>query len=236
MDRELINIHGSGTLESFPVVMPATIIMVTGHADVCLDAGIFSVTEGQALVLDKSGSITHSGSGLICSTPDAIERGLLARSVMDLDMVSLSIAVDVLMNESCSNDHKRAAIRLLAYQMVSEVKVDVCEAHDSAKAMVQWLEDHIDEPVNLKILASTFECSPSTVRNRFQLSLGLSPMQLLASMRLQKARHELEQTDGSITAIARSVGYNNLSAFTRFIKSQTGHSPTDLRKRARWAL
>jgi transcriptional regulator GlxA family with amidase domain len=79
--------------------------------------------------------------------------------------------------------------------------------------MIAWLEEHMDESLTLDVLAGQFGCSRSTVLNRFRREMGRSPMRLLATRRLERARVALEQTDRSITDSARSA--NTLAAASR---------------------
>jgi len=58
---------------------------------------------------------------------------------------------------------------------------------------------------------------------------GVSPVELLREMRLQRAFHLIHSTTKSISEIAYEVGFNTPSYFSNCFKKQFGKYPTDLR-------
>jgi AraC-like DNA-binding protein len=70
-------------------------------------------------------------------------------------------------------------------------------------------------------------------RNRFQKEIkdltGLSPVELVRSVRLNEARKKLANPKLSISEVAYSVGFNNLSYFTRSFKAEFGMLPSEYR-------
>ena len=58
---------------------------------------------------------------------------------------------------------------------------------------------------------------------------GVSPVELLREMRLQRAFHLIQTTTKSISEIAYDVGFNTPSYFSNCFKKQFGKYPTDLR-------
>ena len=58
---------------------------------------------------------------------------------------------------------------------------------------------------------------------------GVSPVELLREMRLQRAFHLIQTTTKSISEIAYEVGFNTPSYFSNCFKKQFGKYPTDLR-------
>lgn len=69
-------------------------------------------------------------------------------------------------------------------------------------------------------------------RNRLQTELkeltGLSPVEFIRSVRLNEAKKMLQEKDLNVSEIAYSVGFNNLSYFTRSFKSEFGFLPSQL--------
>ena len=58
---------------------------------------------------------------------------------------------------------------------------------------------------------------------------GISPVELLREMRLQRGYNLLLSTTKSVSEIAFEVGFNTPSYFSNCFKKQFGKYPTDLR-------
>lgn len=70
-------------------------------------------------------------------------------------------------------------------------------------------------------------------RNKLQREMrertGLTPVEFIRSVRLLEAKRRIEETNASISEIAYSVGFNNLSYFTRSFKAEFDCLPKDIR-------
>jgi AraC family transcriptional regulator of adaptative response / methylphosphotriester-DNA alkyltransferase methyltransferase len=64
----------------------------------------------------------------------------------------------------------------------------------------------------------------------FKQEYGLTPVQYLASLRFERAKKLLSETDESIDFIAYDVGFDSLTAFYRFFKKHADMTPTAFRK------
>lgn len=195
------------------------------------------VHAGQVALLAAGSSVRvqYAGEGVLF--PDAA--GACARlavgSVHELDPVSAGIIREVLLSGSADASYRLAAARFLACRLAATGGAVADEA-SLVERVLAYMDAHLDEPLGLDVLAGQFGCSRTTLQERFQSTLDRSPMRVLAEKRLMVARRELELTSRSITDIARSVGYAELSSFTRFFKAQTGLSPRAVRDRARWVV
>lgn len=78
-------------------------------------------------------------------------------------------------------------------------------------------------------LAQGVAMSPSRFSARFTATLGISPMAYVARWRMNIACRRLQGTQQSINEIAFSLGYENLSAFSRSFKRHTGSTPATWR-------
>lgn len=69
-------------------------------------------------------------------------------------------------------------------------------------------------------------------RNKFQKEIkeatGLTPVEFIRSIRLNEAKRLLESSNYSVSEIAFSVGFNNLSYFTRSFKTAFGFLPSEV--------
>ena len=81
-------------------------------------------------------------------------------------------------------------------------------------------------------LAERMGVSPRTLRRRLGEE-GWSYRELLASVRVERAKKLLETTAEPITAVGYRVGYDNASAFARAFRTQVGVSPSRYRRMRR---
>jgi len=96
---------------------------------------------------------------------------------------------------------------------------------DAMHRIIQHLDNN---EFNVKTLAKEL----GIPRNRFQTELkeltGLSPVEFIRSVRLNEAKKMLQDKQLNVSEIAYSVGFNNLSYFTRSFKSEFGILPSQL--------
>lgn len=85
-------------------------------------------------------------------------------------------------------------------------------------------EDH-----SVESLARAVGMSGSRFAAHFKSIMGVSPVKYLRQWRMTKAIEHLEMSDVSIADIAVQVGYENVAAFSRAFKSETGSTPGSFR-------
>ena len=78
-------------------------------------------------------------------------------------------------------------------------------------------------------LASGLNLSDSRFRHLFKKELGISPMQYVRSIQLERARGLLENSFLTVKEIAASVGVNDISHFVRNYKLLYGQTPSQTR-------
>jgi AraC-like DNA-binding protein len=94
---------------------------------------------------------------------------------------------------------------------------------------VSYLELHLQEEVNIDLLAERARMSKRSFLRAFHLATGSSPIAWVIEQRIQRAAHLLRRTTRSITEIAFEVGFNDSNYFTRQFTKQTGLSPSRYR-------
>ena len=75
-------------------------------------------------------------------------------------------------------------------------------------------------------LAKEVAMSRSAFTERFTRLIGLPPIRYLTMWRLQKAKHELRETNKTISQLAHSLGYESEEAFSRAFRREFGAPPT----------
>lgn len=77
-------------------------------------------------------------------------------------------------------------------------------------------------------MAAVVHASKASFHRRLKMLTGLSPVQLLSTLRLHWAQHYLQQ-NLSVEQTAERVGYNSASTLTQVFKRELGLSPTQWR-------
>ncbi len=99
--------------------------------------------------------------------------------------------------------------------------------HPRLKRILQRIETDLDARLDIQQMAATEGISEREVRRLFQAYLGVSPQSYHRTLRLQKARAMLRQTDLSVTQIALSCGFASSSDFSRAFKREFNRTPVD---------
>ncbi|MGE5558926.1 MAG: helix-turn-helix domain-containing protein [Bacillota bacterium] len=93
---------------------------------------------------------------------------------------------------------------------------------------IHILLDILEKPCadfHLAFLAAKYHMHPTYISNRFKSYFGVAPMQLSREILLEKAKALLKSGDMTVGQVATTLGYKDLSAFSRFFASHTGVSP-----------
>ncbi|MBO8165475.1 MAG: helix-turn-helix transcriptional regulator [Brevibacillus sp.] len=98
-----------------------------------------------------------------------------------------------------------------------------------AERMRAYLESHYFQGITTKDLAAMFEISSRYVNEIFKERFRTTPMQYLNSVRIDRAKHLLVETDKDIVTICFEVGFENMSTFYRSFKNLVGISPNKYR-------
>ena len=105
-----------------------------------------------------------------------------------------------------------------------------------AGALEQFVKNHLEQPLDLKRMASALGCSVSTLTHEYRRLSGRSPRQLLLQLRVQKAKELLRQAGASAKEAARLSGFSSPSAFGRAFVAAEKMTPGAYRRRLSAAL
>lgn len=95
----------------------------------------------------------------------------------------------------------------------------------------EWLVAHFPTEVDLDELATTVGMSPRNFARRFKAATGEAPLAYLHRLRIDAARHSLENKHRTVEEISEEVGYVDVAFFRKLFKRHTGASPRDYRAR-----
>ncbi|MGV3710649.1 MAG: AraC family transcriptional regulator N-terminal domain-containing protein [Gemmatimonas sp.] len=141
--------------------------------------------------------------------------------------------LDCLMHPTSSRILAPATIREIYYRILcgphGGVLRALAESEDDTgplRDVIRYIHEHFAGDIAICDLARLAHMSPSTFHERFKAATGDSPMQYIKSMRLAKARTLMRQRQWSAKSIARTVGYQSYSQFSREYRRRYGKSPS----------
>ncbi|MDQ6419750.1 AraC family transcriptional regulator [Paenibacillus sp. LHD-117] len=89
----------------------------------------------------------------------------------------------------------------------------------------QYMEERYKEKITLHSLAQALGSTPGYLSNVFKKQTGISPIEYLTRIRINKAKERLSLTDDSLIEISSGVGYSDVYYFNRMFKKYTGVPP-----------
>lgn len=126
--------------------------------------------------------------------------------------------------------------RTLLYQFVYEL-LHQMQAHvispakrDLAARVAAFIHEHYAESITLESLSDNVNYSIPHLSSYFKTRTGLSPIDYLIKVRIDKAASLLLETDATLKEIAAGVGYQDPSYLGRLFKRYKGVSPIRYRE------
>ena len=93
----------------------------------------------------------------------------------------------------------------------------------------RWARAELESGVTVQALAAAADLAPRTFARRVARATGLSPVQFLRRLRVERAVELLETTTLSVEAIAHRVGYAEPTTLRRLLRRDAGGRPRELR-------
>lgn len=100
---------------------------------------------------------------------------------------------------------------------------------DLLERSILYMQENIDQNLNLANLAGHINYSPSHYSYRFRNKMGFSPIGYFNQLKIQKACQYLQFTDLRVNEISNKVGISDAYYFTRLFKKTMGFSPKQYR-------
>ena len=98
------------------------------------------------------------------------------------------------------------------------------------KEALEYIDNHLDEAMNLEIIAGRFHFSPYYFHRMFSVIVGKTMAVHIRDRRLMLACKQLTSTTASVLEIGLACGYNSAQSFSRAFKEAYGLPPGDYRK------
>ena len=161
-------------------------------------------------------------------------------SVLSRAAVEGGVNIDVMLEKNLAYVHKVMEINneadLCAWISVAlnEFIELVYSSQDSKKVTqispaINYIDANYDKAITLAEIARASHLSSSRLAHIFKEQMGITIIDYLTSVRIERAKQLLLGTDQNCTEICFEVGYNNQSYFTRTFKSLVGMTPRKFR-------
>src|SRR5690606_34451274 len=112
--------------------------------------------------------------------------------------------------------------------------VPECE-EDSFAELLEWMTEHLDEPLTVRDLAGRAHTSERTLARSFVAQTGTTPLAWLTSQRVAQAQSLLEETALDLEEVARRSGFGSAALLRHHFRRAVGITPTEYRQTFRFA-
>lgn len=123
-------------------------------------------------------------------------------------------------------DERRSQVPYMAIGLLAASDIHVSRA-------AAWARSRLGEAVAVNDLAAAAGLTPRTFARRVSAATGLSPIQFLQQMRMEKAVELIETTNLAFEEIAYQVGYSDQSTLRGLVRRTLGVGPREIRAKAR---
>ena len=99
------------------------------------------------------------------------------------------------------------------------------DASGGLQETLAWMDANLHEPLTLEDIASHAATSVRSLTRRFQEQVGITPMQQMLRLRVQRAQELLETTDIPVEHVSDHVGFGSSVAFRQQFCRRVGVPP-----------
>ena len=99
---------------------------------------------------------------------------------------------------------------------------------DYIKTVEDYINEHIDEKITLKMLSDSVYLSQFHFSRKFKKATGIFPKQYVLQIKIENAENMLLCSDMKVCEIAEQIGYEP-SRFCNLFKEFNGVSPSEYR-------
>ena len=100
-------------------------------------------------------------------------------------------------------------------------------------SVMDWMSEHLDEPITVGQLAGLAAMSPRTMARRFVEATGTTPVRWLTHQRILRAQDLLQATTLPVEVIASRVGFGTAVNLRQHFRRATSTTPGAYRQRVR---
>ncbi|HML46577.1 MAG TPA: AraC family transcriptional regulator [Clostridia bacterium] len=94
------------------------------------------------------------------------------------------------------------------------------------KAVCDYINAHIQEPISLEALAQYADYSLSYFKSKFKDEMGIAPTHYINMRKIERAKRMLAQGE-SVTDTAMGLSFNSSNYFATVFRKFTAYTPTE---------
>jgi AraC-like DNA-binding protein len=160
-----------------------------------------------------------------------------AQYVLLKDTDDIYNALKSLILELDKNQQDGIMVHLLLSQIIIRIsrlaEEETCYHASPTSAYIRkalsFMHQHYDKDIQIEDIAKNLNIHPSYFHRIFKGHTGLTPIEYLTRLRLEKAKMLLARTDIPIIEISGYIGINSRQYFTFLFKKYTGTTPSRYR-------
>lgn len=122
--------------------------------------------------------------------------------------------------------------RALKMEWENSIKFKSPKLKELIEISVKYIKNNFERDISLGDIAKFVFLSPSYFTRAFKDEMGISPINFLLKVRIERAKELLAETDTKISNIALNVGFSNQQRFNEIFKKYTKSTPLQYRKMA----
>ncbi len=120
--------------------------------------------------------------------------------------------------------------RALKMEWENSIKSKSPKLKELINISINFIHTNFERDISLGDIAGFVFLSPSYFTRAFKEQTGMSPINYLLKIRIERAKELLEDTGLKISDIALNVGFSNQQRFNEMFKKFTSHTPLQYRK------
>ena len=124
--------------------------------------------------------------------------------------------------EALQKEKTRKSLSSLSYDFGRHIDLHQTKVSHTIK----YILDHLDKRLTVQELSNFSNMVPQSFCRWFKKSVGMSFITFVNTSRMERACHDLQNSDKSILEIAFGNGFESLSHFNRTFKKIKNQSPT----------
>ena len=121
--------------------------------------------------------------------------------------------------------------RALKMEWENSIKNKSPKVKELIHVSVNYIQKNFERDISLKDIAQYVFLSSSYFTRAFKEEIGISPINYLLKVRVERAKELLKDTGMKISDIALSVGFSNQQRFNDIFKKYAGATPLQYRKK-----
>ena len=96
--------------------------------------------------------------------------------------------------------------------------------------MLGYIDEHLEDEITIENIARSAVISVSECLRCFKTTIGVTPIQYVRQVRIQKAVDLLLNTRLTITDVAMRCGFQEMSYFSKIFRQTHGVTPREFRR------